>query len=422
MKRRILAILLALSMVMTATVYAEEETSDSEQVSDTAGEEDSGEAEDSGETHDSEESGETHDSEESGESHDSGESGESYDAGESGESYDADDSGESYDTGESGESYDSGEQGEVQDPGFEASDDYTDPAYTDQGQDVYDGYTDPSYDDAQIEDGIVEEAQEGVAEEEVPVAEEEVLPELAEPEFDILDHYGLVAANAPLPTIDNGGWKDYPASYEYNYDNTDSATKWGMWGGNGNLQGYVADSVNDLNVRHRMQMYCDGENIHLMITYASAYYNPGNGNDYMFYLDGEPVKFQVTYEDTGYDLTFPRDPGTYALRVTHENSRESSHEALGSYGTMIVHEGQLNNVTEICIPVSEMAKQNPNINPEHFAKIEFFTHNLMYRHIGAAGASSGPVPFVLITFTFFGLAYYRLVYRKGSFVPEVVYA
>ncbi len=229
---------------------------------------------------------------------------------------------------------------------------------------------------------------------------------VGEEDFDLLDHFGLAASmSQEAPTIDNGGWSDLPSSWEYNWDNSDNATKWGMWGGNGNLQGYVAGSIEDLNVRHRMQMYCDGENVHLMITYASCFDNAGNGDDYNFYIDGERVKFKVTYDD-GKQLTQDRKPGTYTLRIEHEDDSISSKEVMGGTGEMIVHAGQLNNVTEITIPVSEMVRQNPNINPDTFSMIEFFTPNLMYRRIATSGASAGTVPFVLITFVFFTGAYY----------------
>ncbi len=237
------------------------------------------------------------------------------------------------------------------------------------------------------------------------IATAPVVDVIEEEEMDLLDHFGLVASNTELPNFDNGGWPGIPASYEYNWDNTQNATQSGMWGGNGHLQGYVAATIEDINVRHRMQMYCDGDNIHLLITYASCFDNPGNGNDYCFYLDGEQVRFKVVYDDNGKDLTYERAPGTYTLKILHEDGRGSSYEALGASGTMTVHEGQLNNVTEISIPVSEMARQNKNINADSFSLVEFFTHNLMYRRIATAGASSGPLPFALMSVVFFSGAY-----------------
>ncbi len=251
--------------------------------------------------------------------------------------------------------------------------------------------------------------------EEEPEDDFEEVDYYEEEDFSLLDHYGLAADNTDLPAESTGGWDDYPSFWEYNWDNTANATKWGLWGGNGNLQGYVAPSTSDLNARHKMQMYCDGQNIHLRITYASVFDKAGNGDDYNFYIDGVPTKFQVVYDDNGARLTDQREPGTYTLQIRHQNQAGSWDEALGAVGTMTVNEGNLNNVTEITIPVSEFGKQNPEVNTDTFALVEFFTPNLMMSKIGTGGASSGPVPFVVVTGVFFGG--YLVVNRK-RFAPH----
>lgn len=235
---------------------------------------------------------------------------------------------------------------------------------------------------------------------------------------DLTDHFDLIDDQTDPPTIDNGKWNDVPAQWEYNWDNTEQATKWGVWGGNGHLENYITDHMDDINVRHHMGIYCDGESVHLFIEYASCFDNPGNGNDYNFYLDGTGTKFRVTFED-GSDLSQTyREPGEYKLLITHGDGAISGQEVEGAYGTIIIKEGQLNNMQEIVIPLEEMKRQNDSVNLDTLSMIEFFTPNLMYRHIACAGASSGPVVFIIISAVIFGA--YLLIDSKRRlkhFVP-----
>ena len=432
MKKRLLAIVMAISLVTAGSVYAEEQEAE-----ETA----------QGQEESSEDSGDSEDRE---------------DAGSEDTASDDTDAARDEEEGPDGTVRDEGSQAgssqdEISDEGAAQETDITDdglsdpvddvPYQEDAGrdgdvpaggdaffEDVYGDNADEGY-MADVENGelpvIIKLVEDGSVPEGTILAEYEalddhgnmvlireiatapVVPVSGEEEFDLLDHFGLAASGADAPTIDNGGWEGVPSSWEYNWDNTDSATKWGMWGGNGDLKGYVASSIEDLHVRHRMQMYCDGTNVHLLITYASIFDNPGNGDDYNFYIDGEHVKFKVVYDDDA-QLTEARDPGTYTLKVLHEDDSVSSKDVMGGYGTMTVNRGQLNNMTEICIPISEMVRQNGNINPDSFSMIEFYTPNLMYRRMATSGASSGPIVFALITVAFFGGAYYRMRKRRGG--------
>ncbi len=220
-----------------------------------------------------------------------------------------------------------------------------------------------------------------------------------EENFDPTDHFGLSGEGEDPPSIDNGHWSDVPAQWEYNWDNTEQATQWGIWGGNGHLEGYVTDHMDDINVRHHISMYCDGHNIYLYIEYASCFDGAGNGNDYNFYIDGAGAKIRVVYDD-GEDLSGPgREPGEHLLRILHGDGDVSGEDVYGGYGKLMVKEGQLNNVQEIVIPLAELKKQNDAINLESFSKVDFFTPNLMYRTISCAGASTGAVPLAAILVT-----------------------
>lgn len=200
--------------------------------------------------------------------------------------------------------------------------------------------------------------------------------------------------NNSAVTIDGNfsDWDSLPCSYEYNYDNSDNSWYWGMWTEDGEC--YMSEpGTFNTDVRHKMQLYCDGEYVYLHIVYATAYKKDGlNGNDFKFYVNGAEVAFQVMSED-GVILKDMngRDPGLYPLDIRHENTGLSFLNAEDTNGYLRLTEDKINNEIEIRIPLAEMQRQNPAINMDTISTIEFFTHNLMYRRITAVGTSSGPL-------------------------------
>lgn len=224
----------------------------------------------------------------------------------------------------------------------------------------------------------------------------------------LLNSFDLFSQMTEAPSVEDNSWDNYPVSYEYNWDNSQSAWQWGEW--RDGVKYTTEQGTYDNNVRHAMGMYSDGENIHLHISYATIYQSIANGDDFNFYIDGQGAKVRVLYADNGSGITGQaREEGKYDLVVVNGDHWNSGYEANGSYGTMIVKEGNINNELEIVVPLSTLKEQNSNINTDNIQNIEFFTPNLMYRRISCGGASSGPQGFILISGIVFMVP---LVFRK----------
>lgn len=197
-------------------------------------------------------------------------------------------------------------------------------------------------------------------------------------------------------TIDGNfsDWDSLPCSYEYNWDNSQNCWQWGVW-----VRGVcykTEPGTYSTDVRHKMQMYCDGENVYLHIVYSRDYgIDDGaciNGSDFQFSVDGKRADFQLaqigggTFEEMAYF-----EPGLYPIEVRHRETGLSFLNANGADGYLYLTDDKINCEVEIRIPLSEMKRQNPSINVETITTIEFFTPNLMYRKISAVGTSSGPL-------------------------------
>lgn len=207
---------------------------------------------------------------------------------------------------------------------------------------------------------------------------------------------------------DFSDWNDIPCSYEYNWDNSQNCWKWGVW-----VDGicYITEpGTYSTDVRHKMQMYCDGENVYLHIVYSRDYGIKLNGDDFQFYINGQQTAFQLTaLDDSSFQKMVERAPGVYELDIKHRDTHLSFLNAEGSVGYLRVTPDKINNEIEIRVPLSEMRRQNPSINTRTVTTIEFFTPNLMYRRISAVGTSTGPV---LLLFMCGGIAMWGWSYNK----------
>lgn len=188
-------------------------------------------------------------------------------------------------------------------------------------------------------------------------------------------------------------WDGLPCSYEYNWDNSNNCWYYGVW-----VDGVcykTPEGTYDTNVRHKMQLYCDGEYVYLHIIFSRDYYAKFNGEDYQFWINGNMAAFQVEWPNGGTITNNLTNVGSgiYDVEIRHRNSSMSYSVVNNSKGKLKVNENNLNDELEIKIPLSEMKYQNNNINLDTISTIEFFTPNLMYRRISAAGTST--YPFIL---------------------------
>ena len=83
-----------------------------------------------------------------------------------------------------------------------------------------------------------------------------------------------------------------------------------------------------------------------------------------------------------------------------------------------VTDNGINNELELKIPLSALQAQNGSVNLDNFSMIQFFTPNLMYNKISAAGSPTGAEPFAAAAFLFIPASYVWLKKkndREGAF-------
>lgn len=182
---------------------------------------------------------------------------------------------------------------------------------------------------------------------------------------------------------------------ELNWDGTKNITKY-----------YLDDNGNpyNLDIRHKMAIYSDGENVFLHIEISSKPGSGMNGEDYRFYIDGEMASFRITY--VGGDNITKNDkktvPSIYAAEVRHRETGLSNTVVAGAEAAFTKKENDDNNEIEIKIPLAAMKLQNPDINIDKFNTIEFYCPNLMYRRIACSGVSTEPYLGLVIGIAFVG--------------------
>ncbi len=229
------------------------------------------------------------------------------------------------------------------------------------------------------------------------------------------DITGGFSANSDANPITIDGtytdWDGLPSSYEFNYDNSEQCWYWGYWLNGANYTTPV--DTYDTNVRHKMQLYCDGDYAYIHIVFATNYYAKTCSEGYQFYLDGQEASFRLYYKNgnsTQSLSSLPNGAGTYQLAIKHQNGNGLyGQDAIDSLGYITKKADNNNAELELKIPVSEMKRQNPSIDEKHFAKIEFYCSNLMYRRISAAGASTAPLYAAAVTLLLVPLASTRII-------------
>jgi uncharacterized protein (TIGR04145 family) len=205
-------------------------------------------------------------------------------------------------------------------------------------------------------------------------------------------------------------WEGLPYSWEYNW----------------NVPSYCWDAVdkkteehddsNYIHVKHKMSLYSDGKYVYLNVKIASNYNSAFNGDDYQFYVDGNMARFRLTYPGGG-TITgdTSKKPGIYSIEVRNGDGAISGTVVNGASAIYTVKNNNTNNEAEVKIPLTALKYQNKNINIDNFNTIEFFTPNLMIRHISCSGASTAPYTGVAISVAFvFGAVCIKKYKKRDS--------
>lgn len=210
---------------------------------------------------------------------------------------------------------------------------------------------------------------------------------------DYKNSFSLTGSSAGGPVIDGNfdDWEGIPHSYEYNWDNSANCWYYGVW-----IDGVCYKTpvgTYDSNVRHKIALYCDGENVYLHIEFARDYYAKMNGDFYNFDFDGKRTTMRITYQGNSLaNNAALSNPGVYQLEVRHGNGAVSGYVAEGSQAVVRVKPGNYNAELEVKIPLKAFAQQNPSIRLDQISVISWDNSgNLTYRPVMATGTSSGPV-------------------------------
>lgn len=212
-----------------------------------------------------------------------------------------------------------------------------------------------------------------------------------------LSTFGLARYIEPEITTANSqfgiDWDSLPATYVYNWDNSANCWYWGVW-----IDGVcykTPEGTYSTDVRHKAQLYCDGEYVYLRIVFSRDYGAKVNGDNYNFYINDDTASFRVVYKggETLTDNTAKLEPGTHEVEVRHGNGSISWEVAQGSLAYLTKHETDVNAELEMRIPLSEMVRQNQNIKLDNVETIRFASSNIMDINspITASGASTYPM-------------------------------
>lgn len=218
--------------------------------------------------------------------------------------------------------------------------------------------------------------------------------------------------NQSVPSRYGIDWDALPHSFEYNWDNSSNCWYHGVW-----IDGVKYTTpvgTYDTNVRHKMQLHCDGTNIYLHIVFSRDYMSSASAHLYEFFLDGERTAFRLDSYNGKLLTNTDLNPGTYGVTVRHADSSDSFKIAEGASAYFTVFDSRVNAELEMKIPISEMVRQNPNINPDQIGSISFFSPNLTYRKVTISGASTFPFVFAAVTFILVLGSFYLIKRKKDK--------
>lgn len=187
-------------------------------------------------------------------------------------------------------------------------------------------------------------------------------------------------------------WANIPYSYEFNSNNPYQFVQWNPVDHKNETVTITDENGKPYNttIRHKMQLYRDDKNVYLHIIIAKNYASGFNGYDYEFWCDGQQTIFQVVMPGGGGISNGSFGPGIHPVEVRHGAGSISWSIAKGAQAVLKRNPGGVNDELEMKLPLSELHRQNPNIDADNIRVLEFISHNLMYRRISCAGTDTMP--------------------------------
>ncbi len=223
-------------------------------------------------------------------------------------------------------------------------------------------------------------------------------------------NYAIASAQTPI-TIDGyyNDWSGLPYSWEYNHNNPYIIEH--FWDGTQNITKVYTDENGNpynLEIRHKMALYFDGEYVYLHIQISDKPGSGMNGEDYRFYVDDKMAAFRVTY--AGGDHLNKHDkktePSIYFVEVRHRDGGISNMVVEGATAAFTKNPDDKNNELELKIPLSAFKLQNNEISIGEFNLLEFYCPNLMYRRIACSGVSTSPIIGIAFCLVIVGVVLY----------------
>lgn len=205
-------------------------------------------------------------------------------------------------------------------------------------------------------------------------------------------------------------WDSLPCSYEYNWDNSMMCWDYGVW-----INGVCYKTPRgeySTDVRHKVQVYCDGTYLYTRIVFARDFWSTANGDNYRYFFDDKEAVFQFV-GPKGNSLTNESKTmavGTTQVGIQHSMGTMSSEYVNGAMAYLTKFESGINAILEAKIPLSEIVSQNPGIDMDTVGAIQFQSPNIMYRKVTVSGADT--LPFVTAGVLFIAVPGSALLLRK----------
>lgn len=211
-------------------------------------------------------------------------------------------------------------------------------------------------------------------------------------------------------------WTTIPYSWDmYGYSSIPTAglaSGWEM----ANNQGYHYKNSSDeydIDIRHKIAAYSDGEYLYVDIIHATVYDTGARGTTLIFIVDGVTTQFQLVTES---GTTFEQidTAGTYTVYLNHDLGALAGSQVEGSEAYLYVRPTLKNSEFEFKIPITALAEQNPDVDIDNINEIEFRTDSLTDNGIIITGISTYPLVLGAICIAGVGFIVYKRTKKKAN--------